>query len=640
MNAAGLRAREMRTFRAFCDALIPRGGSLPGAEDVGVAVPISDFLARAPRSVGTLVRVGVYALELSAFPRLFSRLPPERRVRHLQRLETSRFGPFRDLFLLLKALAGVGYSRDARVQEALGVTAGCSRDGGAAYEAPRLDPDAMRAPAGVERCDVVVVGSGAGGAAAARYLSEAGLSVIVVEEGDYHDASSYTTDPVEALPNLYRDAGMTVCAGRPAIPMPVGRCVGGTTVINSGTCFRGPADVLGRWREEYGIGWATELDGEFEEVERALDITPLPVGRVGRNAELCRIGAEALGASNHPIARNAGDVVCCASCPTGCAIDAKRAMHVSELPRAVAAGCRIRARGKVRELIGESGRAVGVRCSGGYEVRARAVVLAGGAPGTPELLLGQGLANSSGLVGRHLRIHPACWVGAVYDEPVRGWDGVMQSWAVDEWNDRGLFLEATFTPLSFGAHWLRGAGAPYKSRLERIDQLGVIGVHLSDRSQGRVRVTRGGQLRVGYKLTSDDAAALGFGIARAADVHFAAGATEVYPQVGRVAVLRPGEQTPLVEQARFHPGEIRLEAFHPMGTTRMGRDPTTSVVAPTGETHDVPGLYVADASLFPTSLRVNPMITIMAVARRIATGLADQLTTESRPTAPARSVPR
>jgi choline dehydrogenase-like flavoprotein len=107
-----------------------------------------------------------------------------------------------------------------------------------------------------------------------------------------------------------------------------------------------------------------------------------------------------------------------------------------------------------------------------------------------------------------------------------------------------------------------------------------------------------------------------------------------------VAVLRPGEQTPLVEQARFHPGEIRLEAFHPMGTTRMGRDPTTSVVAPTGETHDVPGLYVADASLFPTSLRVNPMITIMAVARRIAAGLAGQLTTESRPTAPARSVPR
>jgi len=374
---------------------------------VGIAVPISDFLAQAPRSVRSLVRVGLHVLEWSTFPRFFSHLSPERRVRHLQRLETSRLGPFRDLFLLLKALAGVGYSRDVRVQAALGITAGCSLNGGAPYEAPRLDPDAMRAPEDVERCDVVVVGSGAGGAAAARALSEAGLSVIVIEEGGYHDASTYSTDPIEALPNLYRDAGMTVCAGRPAIPMPVGRCVGGTTVINSGTCFRGPADVLGRWRGEYGISWASDLDGEFEEVERALDVTPLPTGRVGRNAELCRIGAEALGVSNHPIARNAGDVVCCATCPTGCAIDAKRAMHVSDLPRAVAAGCRIRARAKVREVIVESGRAVGVRCAGGYEVRARAVVLAGGALGTPELLLSQGLANSSGLVGRHLRTHPA-----------------------------------------------------------------------------------------------------------------------------------------------------------------------------------------------------------------------------------------
>jgi choline dehydrogenase-like flavoprotein len=110
--------------------------------------------------------------------------------------------------------------------------------------------------------------------------------------------------------------------------------------------------------------------------------------------------------------------------------------------------------------------------------------------------------------------------------------------------------------------------------------------------------------------------------------------------VGRVSVLKPGEQTPLVEQGRFHPGEMRLEGFHPMGTTRMGPDPHTSVVAPSGETHDVPGLYVADASLFPTSLRVNPMITIMAVARRIAAGIADGTTADVRPTAPARSEAR
>jgi choline dehydrogenase-like flavoprotein len=597
--------------------VLPPGGALPSASEVGVAEPVSGYLAGGPPRVRLVVRLGLRALELTSFPRRFSRMPLERRSAHLEKLESSRLSFLRDLFLLFKTLTGVGYSRDPRVQQVIGVESRCE-----GTPSPlRLDPEGMRAPDDVERCDVVVVGSGAGGASVARVLSEAGMSVIVVEEGDYYDASTYSRDVFESLPKLYRDSGLTVAEGRPAIPLPVGRCVGGTTVINSGTCFRAPGDVLMRWREEHGIDWATELDAEFEAVERALDVTPVAQGQVGRNAELCRIGAEALGASNHGLARNASDVTCCGSCPTGCAIDAKMAMHVSELPRAVAAGARIRSGQRVTRVLVEGGRAVGVRCRGGYEVRARSVVLAAGALGTPELLLRQGLAGSSGELGRHLRIHPACWVGALYDEPVRGWEGVMQSWAVDEWNDRGLFLEATFSPLAFGGHWLRGAGPSYKERLERFDHLGVIGVHLSDRSEGRVSAG-GGRARITYKLTRDDAAALRFGIARAADVHFAAGASEVYPQVGRVSVLRPGEQTPLVEQGRFHPGEMRLEGFHPMGTTRMGREPRTSVVAPSGEAHDVPGLYVADSGLFPTSLRVNPMITIMAVARRIAAGIA------------------
>jgi choline dehydrogenase-like flavoprotein len=616
--------------------VLPPGGALPSASEVGVAEPVSGYLAGAPARVRLVVRVGLRALQLTSFPRRFSHLPLERRSAHLEKLEGSRHSFLRDLFLLFKTLTGVGYSRDPRVQQVLGVEARCE-----GTPSPlRLDPDAMQAPDGVERCDVVVVGSGAGGASVARVLSEAGVSVIVVEEGDYHDASTYSRDVFDSLPKLYRDSGLTVAEGRPAIPLPVGRCVGGTTVINSGTCFRAPGDILMRWREDHGIDWATDLDGEFEAVEHALDVTPVVPGAVGRNAELCRIGAEALGVSNHGLARNAADVTCCGSCPTGCAIDAKMAMHVSELPRAVAAGALIRAGRRVTRVLVENGRAVGVKCRGGYEVRAKAVVLAAGALGTPELLLRQRLADSSGQVGRHLHIHPACWVGAHYDEPVNGWDGVMQSWAVDEWNDRGLFLEATFSPLSFGGHWLRGAGAPYKARLEQFDHLGVIGVHLSDRSEGRVALAGGGA-RITYKLTKDDAAALRFGIARAADVHFAAGATEVYPQVGRVSVLRPGEQTPLVEQGRFHPGELRLEGFHPMGTTRMGRDPRTSVVSPSGQTHDVPGLYVADSGVFPTSLRVNPMITVMAVARRVAAGIAEELTTAvAPPMTPARSEAR
>ena len=203
----------------------------------------------------TVVGMGLRALELSAFPRRFSRMSEERRAAHLERLEGSRIGAFRDLFLLLKTLAGVGYTRDARVQAALGVTAGCAREGGLPYEAPRLDPEAMRAPADVERCDVVIVGSGAGGASAARVLSEAGLSVIVVEEGGYHDASTYSTDPFEALPLLYR-TGAHGLRGPPGHSDAGGALRGRHHGDQLGDVLPAPDDILYAWREQHGIPWA------------------------------------------------------------------------------------------------------------------------------------------------------------------------------------------------------------------------------------------------------------------------------------------------------------------------------------------------------------------------------------------------
>jgi choline dehydrogenase-like flavoprotein len=318
------------------------------------------------------------------------------------------------------------------------------------------------------------------------------------------------------------------------------------------------------------------------------------------------------------VRRNAGAVVRCGTCPTGCAIDAKQAMHVSELPRAVAAGARIRAGAHVRSIQMNAGRACGVEADVDgrrYVVRARAVVLAAGALGTPELLMRHGVRGSA---GRNLHVQPACWVGARFEHDVRGWDGVMQSWHVDEWRSRGVFLEATFTPLPFGAHWLPGAGAEFEDRVADIAKLAVIGVHLVDESSGRVRLF-GKATRLSYRLTAADAQRLGFGIARAADVLFAAGAREVYPQVAGLTSLRPGQQANLEDGVK--PGQLRLEAFHPMGTAALG-----AVVDAHGQVSGIDGLYVADGSLLPTALGVNPMLTIIAAARRIARDLAAQLT--------------
>jgi choline dehydrogenase-like flavoprotein len=594
------------------------------------------ILEAAPPRMRGLARLALRVLERSSLPR-FSRLPLERRSRRIEKLESSGSMLARNLVLLLKSLCSISYARAPEVQAIVGSSPRCEL--APAARPPRLPPHldfrALEPPdEEVERCDVVVVGSGAGGAAAARVLAEAGLDVIVLEEGGYHDALTYSRDPIDALTTLYRDGGLTACEGRPPIALVAGRAVGGTTVVNSGSCFRAPRDVLHGWSEERGIPWATDLDAEFEALERDLDVVPVDPASAGRNAELCRVGADAIGASNGPIPRNSGGVNCCGTCPTGCALDAKRAMHVSELPRALRAGARIRAGVRAEKVIVESGRAAGVAArrvgangSNGdrrpYAVAARAVVLAGGALGTAELLLRQGIGGAH--AGRHLHIQPACWVGARFPgQEVRGWDGVMQSWRVDEWLDRRLFLEATATPLAFGAHWLRGAGLPWKERVGRYGELAIVGVHVADRSEGRVRVDGKGQLRIKYSLRGEDADALRFGIARAAQIHFAAGAEEVYPQVGGIDALGPGDEQTL-EQGLFSPSALRLEAFHPMGTARMGARSGDSVVDPRGEVHRLEGLYVADASVLPTALGANPMLTIMACARQIARGLAERL---------------
>jgi len=612
--------------------MAPGLDGLPAAErEVDVSGQISGFLTSFSPRVLFQVRLGLRIFEWLPFPWRFSRLGLEGREDFLRRMEGSRFSLHHELLLMAKTFTMLGYAVDPRVEERLGLETSCRVAGDSLPEA--AGPLGDTEPAGEgEECDVVVIGSGAGGAVAAATLAEAGLDVIVLEAGEAYDRDSYPSDPLEAIASLYRDGGMTIARGRPSIPVPVAKTVGGTTVINSGTCFRAPDPVLEDWRGRFGVKWAADLSPDFGEAEEFLRVTPLDPERMGRNGQLAMEGAAALGVSGGPISRNAGDCVQCSSCPYGCKIDAKRGMHVSYLPRAVAAGARLRAGVEARRLLVEDGRAAGVRClaaaagerNGGgrpYTVRARrATVVAGGAFGTPELLLRSGLGGAE--VGRNLRIHPACWVGARYEEEVRGWEGVMQSYYVDEWESEQILLEATFTPLPFGGAWLLGSGREHQEAILGFDRIGSIGVQLADQSAGRVGIARDGSLRTGYRLRDEDARRLTFGIARAAEVHFAAGATEVYPNIGRAPMLRPGDLADF-EATAFKPGELRLEAFHPMGTARIAADPREGVCAGDGSVNGVAGLYVADASLFPTAVGVNPMMTIIAFAKRVAAGIAE-----------------
>jgi len=608
--------------------MAPGIDGLPVAErDVDVSGPVARFLGSVSPRVLTRLKLGLRAFEWLPFPWRFSRLDPAAQEDFLEKLEGSRFSLHHDLLLMAKLFSTLGYAVTPEVQERIGFEIRCATADGSLPEPAGTLGD-TEPPGEGEECDVVIVGSGAGGAVAAATLAEAGLDVIVLEAGAHYNRDSYPGDHLDAIAELYRDGGLTIAEGRPPIPVPVARVVGGTTVINSGTCFRAPEPVLADWQQRFGISWAGEMDADYAEAEETLHVKQLDPETMGRNGQLAMEGAAAIGASGAPIHRNAGNCTQCSSCPFGCEIDAKRGMHVSYLPRAVAAGARIRAGVEVDRILIEGGRAVGVSGStrGGagskrrsFTVRARrAVIAAGGSFGTPELLLRSGLGGRQ--VGRNFHIHPACWVGARYGEEVRGWDGVMQSYYVDEWEHTGILLEATFTPLAFGGAWLLGAGESHQRAMLDFGHVGSIGVHLCDESSGRVGLGPEGSLRASYKLLKSDAEKLSFGIARAAEVHFAAGATEVYPNIARVGVLKPGDLAEF-EAASFKPSELRLEAFHPMGTARISADERGGVCAIDGSVHGTRDLYVADASLFPTSVGVNPMMTVIAFAKQVARGV-------------------
>lgn len=488
-----------------------------------------------------------------------------------------------------------------------------------------------------ERAEVVVIGTGAGGAVVAAELAEAGIDVMLLEEGDHPDRVAPETPVLERIGALYRDGGMTGTLGNTFIPVPLGKTVGGTTTVNSGTCWRAPEEVLERWEREFGIPSLAGggLAPEYERVEKAIGVAPVPEDLLGPGARLVRRGAQAMGFHTTPLTRNAIGCRGTGICAFGCPRRAKQSMDVSYVPRAIRAGARLHVRARVQRILFEGGHASGVlavrlderdRPAGTLRVRAPRVVVAAGALLTPGLLAASGLAPRRSQIGQHLRIHPASRVAALFDETVRAWEGVPQSLQVRDFEGEGIVLQGIWVPPQLLAPTLPGAGPEHEERIAAVSRMASFGALISDTSEGSVR-TVGGRSVSWYRMNAADVRRMQRAISLLSRIYFAAGAREVYPGVRQTPVLRSVAEAEAIEALPLRASDFELMAFHPMGTARMGGDPGRSPVDTAGRLRAAPGVYVADASLFPTSTRLNPQLTIMAFATRIARGMIDEAAT-------------
>ena len=498
-------------------------------------------------------------------------------------------------------------------------------------------------------CDVVIVGTGAGGGITAEVLTAAGLSVVLVEEGPLKSSRDFRQLESEAYPSLYQESASRQTADK-AITILQGRCVGGSTTVNWTSSFRTPSATLAHWREHYGLTDFTDeaLSPWFQSAERRLNIGPW-LAPPNENNDLLRRGALKLGIPAAAILRNVKGCWNLGSCGLGCPTNAKQSMLVTTLPAALDRGATLLVQTRADRLALDAGRVTALFCQAlrddgtvapgrGTRVTARHVVVAGGAINSPALLMRSDAPDPHGLVGRRTFLHPVVISAAKFEQSVEGWSGAPQTIYTDHFLDAaqvdgpiGYKLEAPpLHPLIF-ATTVPGFGTSQAKMLQDFPRTHALlallrdGFH-PDSPGGRVQLRSDGTPLLDYPLTPFvmDGARRAF--LSMAELQFAAGARSVMPAH---ELARPytswAQARDAISSLPMRPLATRVVSAHVMGGCAMAADERRGVVRPDGTHWQLKNLSVHDGSIFPTSIGANPQLSIYGIVNRMAAGLAKRL---------------
>jgi len=497
--------------------------------------------------------------------------------------------------------------------------------------------------------DVAIVGTGAGGGTTAEILSAAGLKVILLEEGGLRSSRDFKMRESEAYPTLYQESASRKTKDK-GINIMQGRTVGGTTVVNWTSSFRTPSATLAHWQSHFGLADLTteSLTPWWERMEQRLHIAPWAVPP-NRNNQLLTDGLAKMGIASQVIPRNVNGCWNLGYCGMGCPTNAKQSMLVTTLPAALEKGAELLYHARAERIVfeGRAAREIVVtlmaddgseRKRDGARVRARHIVLAGGAINTPALLLRSKTPDPHGLIGKRTFLHPVTISASQFATEVDGFSGAPQSIYSDHWIDgvpvdgpMGFKLEVPpLHPVLIGSSFI-GLGAEHASWMKRLRNAHVLLALLRDGFHpesvgGAVELRADGSPLLDYPITPYVMEGARKALEVMAEIQFAAGATIVAPFHERGAPVRTlaAAKAQIAALAMRSP-QAKLVSAHVMGGCAMAADETRGVTDSYGRVHLAEHLSVIDGSLFPTSIGANPQLSIYGLASRAATALARTL---------------
>lgn len=483
-----------------------------------------------------------------------------------------------------------------------------------------------------DTADFVVIGSGAAGATAAVTLASAGYRVVILEEGPWIRTREFGVDLYPALKSMYRELGTQVCLGRAPFPLLQGRCVGGSTTVNSAIAWRAPAAVIDRWGAEYGLGDVISsrvLEPHYDAIERSLNVHSVDDRALGRQDRLLAEAARSVGIHAERLRRYDGGCEASASCATGCRTGKKLGMNVTYVPQTLHRGGRIYTWARADRIESRFGRATAVsvtlQAPGRprlHLVARRGIVVAASALQTPHLLRRSGVRLAG--LGRHFQAHPGTTLAARFDGRVAMDIGATQGYNSTHFVETdGYKIESLSLPPEVLCTRIPEVGPRLMEQIMRYGQLLNWAVVVRAEAQGTVGTMLGAD-RVWYTPTRGDMARMRGALKKVSELMFAVGAREIFPCVQGMPHLTSPDDLALWDRASLDPRAYApLMASHLFGTARMGRDASATVTGTDFQVHGMRGVYVVDSSVFPTNLGVNPQHTIMAVARLAATRIAE-----------------